>query len=695
MHSPSTAYFFLPPCKASALFSRNMKRSALVVICIILNLLFAQQTVVLADQNPITINFDDLLAGTIVTNQYPVARFSSDANDVIATYSHIYYGSSRPNWISGRTNYYPYDSNYYAPLVVDFTIPVNNLKFNMLAADNNGPSAYIDIYQNGTFTATRVLNGSGTPFVPVLLDFAANGFNNITRIVIYNITDPNGLGYDDFTFTPNLNVSITNPRVSGNIGGTTENALVGIDIPLQASPNPSNLTGGTYSWTFSGPYSVTGGSMSSSSVTIRSLQPGTILATATYTLNGFSVSSTVTINAIVPTLTSFTARSNVDQVTRDQHCSVLPNVNGARYSLGCYQVNGGPDDGIIFTAQAQIPSVQFLTDPSQSGIKIKQFISLFRKRVHDSYNGNFECMTVRSPQDQVDTGWQLDGTEAMTSFIHTPPTFAQGNTLTYTAFDAPSDNLDSTYLGYTMKDVLFVDDRFQTYVYYFVGDPLNPIYQQPLKLATENTYKYSYIGWKWNGQANFGSSDAVKYYLKFSNTPTAFLAGTNNLPTLHGNGNDTVYTGCLGDPPPSTNRIDGAQCFVLQQYWDFLNRAPDQSGWDFWTSRIAQCEFDRNCIQGYRSSVAQSFFNSAEFITTDPAMANPPGSPNFDPMVYNPAFVRHCFQNFLRRDGDQPGIAFWTDVLNRTSDYLGVINSFITSDEYRSRTGPTAFHPCP
>jgi hypothetical protein len=31
--------------------------------------------------------------------------------------------------------------------------------------------------------------------------------------------------------------------------------------------------------------------------------------------------------------------------------------------------------------------------------------------------------------------------------------------------------------------------------------PQNPIFQRPLKLTSQNTYNFSYIGWKWNGQA--------------------------------------------------------------------------------------------------------------------------------------------------------------------------------------------------
>lgn len=142
---------------------------------------------------------------------------------------------------------------------------------------------------------------------------------------------------------------------------------------------------------------------------------------------------------------------------------------------------------------------------------------------------------------------------------------------------------------------------------------------------------------------------------------------------------------CPGDPAPSTNKIDGARCFIKQQYSDFFHRAPDEGGWDFWTYQIAKCAFDRNCIFTQRYLVAREFFLSAELIQRDPAMANPPGSPNFNPSVYNPAFVRHCYEGFFDRMPEPGGIDFWVDVLNRTGDYNGVINAFITCPEYRAR----------
>jgi hypothetical protein len=66
----------------------------------------------------------------------------------------------------------------------------------------------------------------------------------------------------------------------------------------------------------------------------------------------------------------------------------------------------------------------------------------------------------------------------------------------------------------------------------------------------------------------------------------------------------------------ATNPIDDARTFVHQQYLDFLNREPDQSGWDYWTSQITQCGSDPQCIHERRIEVSAAFFIELEFQDT-------------------------------------------------------------------------------
>jgi hypothetical protein len=67
---------------------------------------------------------------------------------------------------------------------------------------------------------------------------------------------------------------------------------------------------------------------------------------------------------------------------------------------------------------------------------------------------------------------------------------------------------------------------------------------------------------------------------------------------------------------PPGNAIDDAATFVRQHYHDFLNREPDQSGLDFWTSQITSCGNDAACTEVKRINVSAAFFLSIEFQQT-------------------------------------------------------------------------------
>lgn len=61
---------------------------------------------------------------------------------------------------------------------------------------------------------------------------------------------------------------------------------------------------------------------------------------------------------------------------------------------------------------------------------------------------------------------------------------------------------------------------------------------------------------------------------------------------------------------------DDARFFVRQHYHDFLNREPDQGGWDYWASQITQCGNDADCIRRRRIGVSAAFFVEQEFQIT-------------------------------------------------------------------------------
>jgi hypothetical protein len=111
---------------------------------------------------------------------------------------------------------------------------------------------------------------------------------------------------------------------------------------------------------------------------------------------------------------------------------------------------------------------------------------------------------------------------------------------------------------------------------------------------------------------------------------TAFAALTvcGQAPTLHvvteiPNLPSDLYYGTTKVKPlrlrPGTNTpitINDSDFFVNQQYVDFLNRFPDQSGFDFWVAQITGCNADANCIAGQRDNTSGAFFLSIEFQET-------------------------------------------------------------------------------
>jgi len=66
----------------------------------------------------------------------------------------------------------------------------------------------------------------------------------------------------------------------------------------------------------------------------------------------------------------------------------------------------------------------------------------------------------------------------------------------------------------------------------------------------------------------------------------------------------------------AANDIDDSRFFVEQQYRDFLDREPDDSGLQFWTNQITSCGANAGCVAGARANTSGAFFLSVEFQQT-------------------------------------------------------------------------------
>ncbi len=153
---------------------------------------------------------------------------------------------------------------------------------------------------------------------------------------------------------------------------------------------------------------------------------------------------------------------------------------------------------------------------------------------------------------------------------------------------------------------------------------------------------------------------------------------------------------------PDMVAIDDPGFFVHQHYLDFLNRDPDEAGWQYWTNQITQCGSNAACIEGKRIDVSRAFWYADEFLQLHPGLRNAPGvTPDFN----NDEFVRLCYLIYLGRFPDQFTYNARLAQLNSTNDYNQIISDFINSDEYRARfmpqvaeeppPSPTECPPCP
>ncbi|MGI9105986.1 MAG: S8 family serine peptidase [Pyrinomonadaceae bacterium] len=114
------------------------------------------------------------------------------------------------------------------------------------------------------------------------------------------------------------------------------------------------------------------------------------------------------------------------------------------------------------------------------------------------------------------------------------------------------------------------------------------------------------------------TSKTITIYL----TDDAFVEGTEtgriglSMPTNGDLGTQSTATLTVTDndsAPTSVNPIDGNRFFVRMQYIDFLNREPEQAGWDAWTGVLDRCPNVQNDPSCDRITVSSSFFRSDEF----------------------------------------------------------------------------------
>ena len=189
------------------------------------------------------------------------------------------------------------------------------------------------------------------------------------------------------------------------------------------------------------------------------------------------------------------------------------------------------------------------------------------------------------------------------------------------------------------------------------------------------------------GNVNLGISVPAVGSVSITLTPLklgyAFNPATFTFNSQSGNQNPTF----TAIPP---NAIDDARTFVTQQYRDFLNRDPDQSGLDYWTSQITNCGTDVLCIHHKRIDVSNAFFFEQEYQKTGAytyrlyriAFGNSQPSPN-------PDAANTSLSDVLRGEaGKLPSYAVFKpdraaiDASNLAQSQLDLANAFVARPDF-------------
>jgi hypothetical protein len=167
--------------------------------------------------NATLITFEDLSNGDVVTNQYAGVVFSTVAGqqNVITTQPGV--GLGDDFLCTAGTGG---GLNCANETTLTFTSLVNNLSFYQVGDNAFGVVALVDIFTNGVFNTTVDILGFNDPFVSNLVDLTA--FVNVSSIRIHSITDPAGLGWDNFSFdtarTPEVPLPAALPLLASGLG---------------------------------------------------------------------------------------------------------------------------------------------------------------------------------------------------------------------------------------------------------------------------------------------------------------------------------------------------------------------------------------------------------------------------------------------------------------------------------------------
>jgi hypothetical protein len=142
------------------------------------------------------INFDDAAQNQVVNDYYEGVTFSSIGdNEVRADAQGASIIPSTPHSAVVYTALGGSAANQ--DFFADFDPPVDNLRFTVWG-DNEANSAQVTVYYGIESSVTETIPTDGLVNTVHVVDLSE--YTGVTRIAVTNITEPSGIGYDDFHF---------------------------------------------------------------------------------------------------------------------------------------------------------------------------------------------------------------------------------------------------------------------------------------------------------------------------------------------------------------------------------------------------------------------------------------------------------------------------------------------------------------
>jgi hypothetical protein len=149
------------------------------------------------------IDFSDLADGTVVTNQYPSASFSSTAGGVNYVSDQPAYNT--PSFICTGPAGGSIDCT--ADTIVNFTSPVSDLTLDAVGVNDTGHVAEAEVFDASGLIATVPIIGDAGGYTAQLVDLSA--YSDVTSIDLTDITDGGGIGWTNFSFNPAASFTVT------------------------------------------------------------------------------------------------------------------------------------------------------------------------------------------------------------------------------------------------------------------------------------------------------------------------------------------------------------------------------------------------------------------------------------------------------------------------------------------------------